>query len=263
MKILVCFKIVKDMDYVLESDWKNANSGELDLSYVKDLISCFDEGALENCLRLKDSMIACGNDCEVTAVTIGDGNFDNFFKNLFALGLKDIIQVKGCGTLDFNSELVSEIINSASDEKYNMIVLGNEDSTTNSGTTGFFVAKKHKLPYILNVNGLSFEDNEIKLSKNIDGGLMFGKIKGDCVLSFSNSSNPYLRFSTMRDRLKVSSKKPIVVDVNDLKIQMSDSKLQLKFLKRDVSYIECEKLDNSVEENVKFIVANIISGVAK
>ena len=263
MKILVCFKIVKDMDYVLDSDWKNYNASDIDLSYVKDIISCFDEGALENSLRFKDSMIASGKECEVTALTIGDGYFDNFFKNLFALGVKDIIQVKGCGSMDFNSKMISEIIHFASDLHYNIIALGNEDSTSNTGMTGFYLADKLKYPYISNVNELSYQDDGVALTKNIDGGLMYGKITGDCVLSFSNSNNPYLRFSTLRDRLKVSSKTATTVDVNDLAIDLVANELKLQSLTREESEIECNMLSMSVEDNVQYVVDSIISGVVK
>ena len=37
MKLLVCFKILQDVDSVMRSDWEAAASGELDISYTQKM----------------------------------------------------------------------------------------------------------------------------------------------------------------------------------------------------------------------------------
>ena len=263
MKVLVCFKIVKDMDYVIDRDWEIANSSEFELSYVKDVISCFDESALENALRLKDSARLENVQCDITALTIGDGNYDNFVKNLFAVGISEVVQVKGCGELDFQPELVSEIIAKTAVNKFDLILLGNEDSTSNCGITGFHLANKLNVPYILSANEITYNNGELKLTKIIDDGLMFGKITGDCVVSFSNSNNPYLRFSTLRDRLKVSLKTAQVVEFSDLNLSNKENDLKLVSLKRENKDLNCKMLVGNLQENVQFIMDNILNEVVK
>ena len=89
MKICVCFKIVPDLDQVLESDWRDISQG-LDTSYVKKMINCFDETALEMALRLKETAADTGAAC--TAVTVG-GGLASLMKGLYAVGYDRVVNI--------------------------------------------------------------------------------------------------------------------------------------------------------------------------
>ena len=89
MKICVCFKIVPDLDQVLESDWRDLSQG-LDTSYVKKMINCFDETALEMALRLKETAADTGAAC--TAVTVG-GGLASLMKGLYAVGYDRVVNI--------------------------------------------------------------------------------------------------------------------------------------------------------------------------
>ena len=91
MNILCCFKLVNDLDLVMETDWQAASVSGVDLSYSKRIINCYDEAGLETALRIKDCAERCGEDVFISAVTVGDGNYDAFFKNLFAVGIGRIL----------------------------------------------------------------------------------------------------------------------------------------------------------------------------
>lgn len=95
-KILVCFKIVPDLDDVMTDDWNACIEGNIDLSYAKKIYNCFDESALEMALRLGDTATGQGQDVDVTALTIGSGNIDNFLKNLYAVNVNKVIKIE-CG----------------------------------------------------------------------------------------------------------------------------------------------------------------------
>ncbi|MFR1053026.1 MAG: hypothetical protein ACLSFB_00470 [[Clostridium] scindens] len=51
MKILGCFKIVPDLDFIAQEDWMADGQFQVDTSYAKLLWNCFDEGALEMMLN--------------------------------------------------------------------------------------------------------------------------------------------------------------------------------------------------------------------
>lgn len=51
MKILGCFKVVPDLDLIVDEDWAVEGQLQIDAGYVKLVWNCFDEGALEMMLR--------------------------------------------------------------------------------------------------------------------------------------------------------------------------------------------------------------------
>lgn len=59
-RILVCFKIVNNFDDVLPGDWQDIGTGEVDTSYTKRMLNCFDESALEMALCLREEYQALG-----------------------------------------------------------------------------------------------------------------------------------------------------------------------------------------------------------
>ncbi|MDR1018364.1 MAG: electron transfer flavoprotein subunit beta/FixA family protein, partial [Lachnospiraceae bacterium] len=54
LKILGCFKIVNDLDQVLEEEWQQTSYKLPDLSYVKSSFNSQDESGLELMLRFSE-----------------------------------------------------------------------------------------------------------------------------------------------------------------------------------------------------------------
>ena len=69
MEIVVCFQISSDYDEVLDDEWKDGAA--IDFTYTKKMYGCFDEGALETALCLKDAYKERGVPVTLRPVTSG------------------------------------------------------------------------------------------------------------------------------------------------------------------------------------------------
>mgnify|MGYP004531527751 FL=1 len=71
MRILNCFHTIADLDLLSEDDWiSDSQSGCIDTCYLKQILNCYDESALELSCRLRDACTASEISCECTAVTV-------------------------------------------------------------------------------------------------------------------------------------------------------------------------------------------------
>ena len=90
IRILVCFKIVDNIDEILACDWENLGLDGPDTSYVGRALGCYDEAAIENALLLKDSYSSLDIPTEVTALTINPGYSDHIISAFLAIGINRI-----------------------------------------------------------------------------------------------------------------------------------------------------------------------------
>lgn len=110
MKILGCFKVVPDLDLIVEEDWNKKNQSYVDTGYAKLVWNCFDEGALEMMLRLSDLSEGLNVVYKLSALTIGRQKTEGFLKTLYALGFSEgaRICVETEEDILFSPEMVSE-----------------------------------------------------------------------------------------------------------------------------------------------------------
>ncbi len=212
MKILVCFKIEHDLDTVMERDWTGACLERFDISYTQRMINCYDEAALECALRLKDAGGARGREVQVDAITVGAGRNDLFYKNMFAVGIGNVIQLETGGDLRFCPNRVAQLIAERA-EGYDLILTGRQSSSGGNGSTPFALARLLKLPCVSNVTSLEWVGAGLRVKFETDWGFRSGTLTGPSVCAVGNSSCPYLRVATLREKLSVSSKRPQVVPV--------------------------------------------------
>ena len=97
LKILVPFRIGRDLENLTEEEWRRIAGGEMDLNYLQKQLNPSDEAALEQALLLRDAWNGCG---EVTGLYLGDDSIDGIAKNLYAVGLKEIVQLPAPPDLD-------------------------------------------------------------------------------------------------------------------------------------------------------------------
>lgn len=100
MKILGCFKIVPDLDFIAQEDWMADGQFQVDTSYAKLLWNCFDEGALEMMLKLSDLSEGFDVVYELNALTVGRLRHETFLKTLYALGFSHAVRVEAEEDMD-------------------------------------------------------------------------------------------------------------------------------------------------------------------
>ena len=61
-RIFVSFKMVNDYEQVLPEDWDAFLQEDAALDYVRQIVNCFDESALELALRLAQGKVPAGTE---------------------------------------------------------------------------------------------------------------------------------------------------------------------------------------------------------
>jgi len=227
MNILCCFKLVNDLDLVMEKDWQAATAASVDLSYAKRIINCYDEAGLETALRIKERAEILGEYTSITAVTVGKGNFDAFFKSLFAVGIGRILQVKVTNDSPFTPDKISTILCEAAKYcKYDSVITGIQSADGSNGLTPYFLAKKLGIPCISNVTELQYANGALRVSCETGRGLRKSTVNTCTLYAVGNSHNPYLRMATLKQKLAVSKMSAEIIELSELsEIRGKDSAL--------------------------------------
>lgn len=233
MELLCCFKIVADLDKVVARDWDSAPIPGPDISYVRKVISCYDEAGLETALRIKDSAEKSGNSVSLTAVTLGYGSYDYFFRSLFALGFQRIVQIRLPEPVVFAAERVSSAICQVfADRHFDAVICGVQSADSSGGTTPYLLAKKIGIPCIPNVIDMSYQNGALHISRETAHGESAATIKTAAVFAIGNSTSPYLRMATVKKRLAASAMCPEIVEAAALAPSCSEGLELLGFSKK-------------------------------
>ncbi len=211
-RILICFKVVHDLDTVMEEDWRSAADGEVDVSYTRKQLGCYDEAALENGLRLADQMRLSGRDVEVTALTIGQEAQDEIFKNLYAVKCDRVVFWKCEKDLRFHPEGTARRIASfvKAEGGFDLILMGQQASVGDSGRVPWAAAEYLGLPAVSQVRELCLRDGAVLAVSEAEGWERSFLCGGAAVCALGNAKYPYLRVATLREKL-VSGKKQVLV----------------------------------------------------
>ncbi|MDR1397736.1 MAG: hypothetical protein LBJ14_08395 [Desulfarculales bacterium] len=199
MNILVCCKIVNDLDQVLPGDWQSGPEGRMDISYAGRIFNYFDESALELGLRLKDGY----GSAVITALTLA-GREESLLKNLLALPFDRVARL----ALEHGSEFsplqtaarLTAFIKAEPD--YDLILMGRQAGPADSGQVPLLCAEMLNLPCLTQVIGLRrLEENIFQARSRGDGGIKIITFKGPALLALGNMENAFLRIPTLKQKL--------------------------------------------------------------
>lgn len=234
MNLLVCFKVVPDLEMLLDKDWKADDRQAVDVSFVKSTWNCFDESALEMMLKLSDLSEGFNVLYNLNAFTIGDSRCDNYLKTLYALGYQKAIRVDCSEDIRFVPEKIASVISQYVQEKnsQDVIVMGQQANEGDNGKTPYLTAELLGWPCISQVIMVEpAEEDYLIVTSNTDTGVITQKIHIPCVLAVGNAPNSYIRVPTLKDRMKTSKKEIELWSLEDFQ----------QFFERE-SEAECNKL---------------------
>ena len=161
MKILVALKQVPDT----ETKVKVAADGKsLDPTDVKWITSPYDEYALEEAIRLKESAQA-----EVTVVSLGDEKAKDVLRNALALGADNAVLLKGDGGSDAFAA-ASALAAYAKDKGFDLILAGNKGIGGDNGAVGPMLAELLGWAQANVVVKLEIAGGTFKAEREIEGG---------------------------------------------------------------------------------------------
>ena len=199
MKVLVPIKRV--VDYNVKIRVKSDNSG-VELSNVKMSMNPFDEIAVEEAIKLKES----GTVSEIVVLSIGPQQSQETIRNALAMGADRGVLIK---TDELVEPLnVAKLIKALSDEeKPDLIILGKQAIDDDSNQTGQMLAALLGWSQGTFASELKINGDKASVTREIDGGLQTLEIKLPSIITTDLRLNEP-RYASLPNIMK-AKKKPI------------------------------------------------------
>jgi electron transfer flavoprotein beta subunit len=198
MKILVALKQVPDT----ETKIKVAADGKsLDPADVKWITSPYDEYALEEALRLKESKGA-----EVVAVAVGDDKAKDVLRNALALGSDQAVLVKAAEAGD-PLAVGKALAAYAKDKGFDLLLFGNKGFGSDNGAVGPIVAELLGLGHAGLVTKLELSEGSFRAEREGDAGTEVVEAALPAVITAQRGLNDP-RYASLKG-IMAAKKKPI------------------------------------------------------
>lgn len=205
MRMVVCFKIVADFEDVIPTDWDHMEA--LDFSYVKKIYGCYDEAALETALRLKDELVAAGENVRSVAVTVGGGP-GVLFTGLYAAGFDDVVRIEGSDSEFAPGRTAAMLIGFLKEEQPELVFTGQTVGACDSGMVPALVAAGLGYGWLDAVTEVHFNPQEKQVEavceeKNF---LVNRALMAPAVLTVGNGTASALRMFSLKARMAANKK---------------------------------------------------------
>ncbi len=248
LRILVSFKVTPDFEalhdeaWVVAADRPTGAAPAVVTRYVRRVLNCFDESALELALRLRDALADRGEAAGLGALSVGGRDTEPFFKTLLALGYEPATRVTaGAGEgdadldvggarpadgddLDFapsvNAALVAAFVRQV--DHVDLLLTGCRSGPGDSGAVPFFVAEALGWPCLTQVTEVEpLACGRLRVTCTTDDGLLRATVRTPCVLAIGNAVVSRLRVPTLQSRLAVGGTAIRVVPAADLGVDVA------------------------------------------
>jgi len=224
MKLLVCFKITRDIEHITPEELCEFRDGTLSLSVFRKRFGIYDEAALENALRLADELKKAGIHTTLEAVTVGECD-DRFAMDLFALGFVEIHHIPKDTEERPLEWVVGQICALITREGgYSMIFTGKQAGLNESGQFPYILAARLAIPCVSEVIDLRLCEAGILAVSRVETGTCSRVITESAIYSIGDALHPYLRSATLRERLHVAKKQMKEHEPVQLTLQMDCGK---------------------------------------
>lgn len=207
MKILVGIKRV--VDHNVRIRVKSDGSG-IETDGVKMSINPFDEIALEEALRIKES----GKAEEVIVITVGGDECQQQLRTGLAMGADRAIQVKtdlALQPLGVSRALLAV----AEKEGTGLVLLGKQAIDGDNSQTGQMLAALWNRPQATFASALALEGNMVTVTREVDAGLEIVEVDLPAVITVDLRLNEP-RFVKLPDIMKAKRKPLEVIELGDL-----------------------------------------------
>jgi electron transfer flavoprotein beta subunit len=204
VRILVCFTVTPDYEARRASDWAAATTEGVETRYVRRILNCFDESALELALRARESFAALGVAAALDALTIGGREADPHLATARALGYERAVRVDAEDRLDFAPGVTASLIAGYLRRTggCDLLLLGTRTGPGDGGTVPFRLAEQLGLPCLSQVTAFEpLDGRRLRVSRAVGGGLVHATVSLPCVLSVGNAIVSHLRVPTLSERL--------------------------------------------------------------
>jgi electron transfer flavoprotein alpha/beta subunit len=228
LRILVSFKVTPDFEALREADWlAGAAAGAthgVETRYVRRVLNCFDESALELALRLSEARAERGVATDLGALSVGGRHTEPYLKTLLALGYERAARVEPEAALDFAPAVTAALIAGYVRQvaHSDLVLLGCRSGPGDSGTVPFLLAEALAWPCLTQVIEVEpLPDDRVRVACLADDGLLRVTLRLPCVLAVGNAVVSQLRVPTLTDRLARRDKRIAVLSGADMGVDIA------------------------------------------
>ncbi len=212
MKILVAVKRVVDYNVKIRV---NADNSAVDLANVKMSINPFDEIAVEEAIRIKEANKAD----EIIVVSIGPKENQETIRSALALGAdRGLLMQTDEETQPLAVAKILKYVVEA--ESPDLVILGKQAIDDDSNQTGQMLSALMNWPQGTFASKIDLMDNEVNVTREIDGGLETIRLKLPAVITTDLRLNEP-RYAKLPNIMK-AKKKPLDIQ------QVSETGIDIK-----------------------------------
>jgi electron transfer flavoprotein alpha/beta subunit len=211
MNILVCFTTGPDLEMLEDQDWVIDKNLQIQTGFLKPALNTYDESALEIALTLSDAAESVGVPIALNALTIAGTGATAVLKTLSALRFERVARIDSHDDLRFRPRTIASVLTQYILEQapQDVLLLGRQTSIGENARTHLLAAEMLKWPCITHVTGVQLDDKRhLTVTSQTDDGLLRQQIQTPCVLSVGDAPKTYMRFPTLKDRMRYG-KRPV------------------------------------------------------
>jgi electron transfer flavoprotein beta subunit len=254
MNILVCFIAAPDLDKLIDEDWVIDKNLQIDTSFLKPILSSYDESAIEIALKPSDASERIKVSIDLNALTIASTPATAILKTLNALRFKRVVRIDSHDDFRFRPTASASILSQyvLKQAPQDVLFLGRQSSVGENAKTPLLVAEMLGWPCITQVAGIELiDENHLLVTSQVDDGQIRQQIQTPCVLSIGDAPNMFMRVPTLKDRM-LYGKGPIeILSTTDFQLpDETEALIDLKLIshERQGIFIEGETPKQKAKE---------------
>jgi electron transfer flavoprotein beta subunit len=192
-----------------------ADNSDVDLNNAKMSVNPFCEIALEEAVRIKEA----GNAEEVIAVTVGKTQSQEQLRTALALGADRAILVESDSLLEplAISKVLTKLVEQ---EQPDLIILGKQAIDGDNNQTGQMLAAMLDYPQATNASEVSLDENNVTVTREIDGGLQTLKLSKPAIVTTDLRLNEP-RYASLPNIMKAKKKELNIMSIADLGVDVN------------------------------------------
>jgi electron transfer flavoprotein beta subunit len=205
MKILVCISNVPDTTTKIKFAGGNTS---IDTTGIQWVINPWDELSLTRALELKDD--ATSGVKSVTVIHVGQAAAEPTIRKALAIGADDAIRVNADSSdAWFVAGQIADVVKK---EHFDIVMCGIESSDYNGSVVGGMIAEFLGIPSVSAVSGLTVENGQPVMVREIDGGKEVVSVPVPCVAIVQKGIAKEPRIAAMRGIMMARTKPVKVVE---------------------------------------------------
>lgn len=251
MKIIVCVKQVPDPEAPPDSFRIDAMGNKVVVvDDVEQVISTFDENAVEAALNIKDNQEA-----HITVLSCGGRLDPKVIKKPLAMGCDDLILLEGEVFEDGDSWSTAYALACAirKIDDYQIILCGRQASDWDSGQVGSGVAEFLDIPCITLAKKVEVADNKVKVERLGADGIEIVEAAMPCLITVSSEIGEP-RYASMSGIMAAAKKEPVVWGIEDIgvtppEVGAKGRKTRVKKVFKPAKETKCEIIEGETEQD--------------